>query len=248
MLRTLWFYTAFLGLTPLYCLAMLIFAPWNPAGKIAQAISTGWCRLPLRFAGLQIEADLSALENLPENTPLIFMANHQSQFDIPIIMSALSDYYPAFMAKKSLFNIPLLGWSFAAGGHIPVDRSNRRKAMQSLEYAVKTAQKGRSILIYPEGTRQKSTEKLGKFKTGGMIIALKSGLPVVPVVLEGTGNILPKGSIALNNHHKVQLKALPPVATAEYSLKDRNAFCDTIYTQMNTTYQEMRACRTNTTS
>lgn len=238
MLRTILFYTVFLGLTPLYCTVFLLLAPF----KLERHIAAAWCRLALWSAGVKMNVDLS---NVPKEGPLVFVANHQSQFDIPIVTLALAAYYPAFMAKKSLFKLPLLGWCFTAGGHIPVDRKNKRSAMKSLDDAVDVAKNGRSILIYPEGTRQLQTDTLGEFKTGGIIIALKTGLPVVPMVLEGSGEILPKGNILLKPRHEIRLRSLPPIETKDISLKERNQFRDDLWNTMNDAYQEMRECRQN---
>lgn len=181
MIRTIWFYLSFITATLILCIATLLPGFLAPGGKICGAFATLWSRCAVLLSGIRIEADLSAI---PTEGPVVFMVNHQSQFDIPITTLLLNKYYPAFVAKKSLFNIPIIGWAFRVGGHIPVERENSRKAMKSIEKAASIAKGGRSILIYPEGTRQLDTSKLGNFKTGGIILALKTELPIVPIVME----------------------------------------------------------------
>ncbi|UZP67314.1 1-acyl-sn-glycerol-3-phosphate acyltransferase [Desulfovibrio mangrovi] len=245
MIRTLWFYLSFLTATFVISVATLAVGVFAPAGKACAFLAALWSRSAVVLSGIRLESDLAAL---PENGPVVFMVNHQSQFDIPISTLLLRDFYPAFIAKKSLFRIPFVGWAFSMGKHIPIDRKNSRSAMKSMDNAAEIAKAGRSILIFPEGTRQLDTSHLGDFKSGGIILALKTGLPVVPVVMDGTGEILPKGHITLKRRHVVRVKALPPIDLSGYTLKDRNRFLEDLHTIMNNAYLEMRACRTSKNS
>ncbi|GFM36654.1 lysophospholipid acyltransferase family protein [Desulfovibrio psychrotolerans] len=247
MIRTLWFYLSFLTATFLLSLATLAVGAFAPAGPLCARIAALWSRSAIVLSGIRLEADIAAVPP-PGKGPVVFMVNHQSQFDIPIATLLLRERYPAFVAKKSLFDIPFVGWAFRLGKHIPIDRKNSRKAMKSMENAAATAKAGRSIVIFPEGTRQKDTSQLGEFKTGGIILALKAGLPVVPVVLEGTGDILPKGHVTLKRRHTVRVRALPPIDSSSYDIKERNRFRDELHALMNTAYMEMRECRTSQTS
>lgn len=247
MFRTIWFYLSFLTATLVISLATLAVGIIAPAGKACAFLATLWSRCAVVFSGIRLEADLAAVPPASQG-PVVFMVNHQSQFDIPITTLLLREHYPAFIAKKSLFNIPLVGWAFRVGKHIPIDRKNSRSAMKSMDNAAEVARAGRSIVIFPEGTRQLDTSTLGEFKSGGIILALKTGLPVIPVVMDGTGEILPKGHITLKRRQRVQVQALPPVDLSGYTLKDRNRFLADLHALMNTAYQEMRACRTNQTS
>ncbi len=190
----------------------------------------------LRLAGIKVQVDLSALD--PKGH-YVFMCNHQSLFDIPILFDALWDYHMRFVAKESLFRIPIYGKALGNAGHISLNRENRRAAMKSLDAAVESAKSGISPLIFPEGTRNPSQDKLLDFKVGGMVLALKCGLPVAPLVMEGTGKLLPKKSLFFNPDQPVRLKALPPVDTSKYTLKDREQFKDDMYAMMNTAYQEL---------
>jgi 1-acyl-sn-glycerol-3-phosphate acyltransferase len=190
----------------------------------------------LRLAGIQVDIDLSALD---PRGHYVFLCNHQSLFDIPILFHALWDYHMRFVAKESLFRIPIYGKALGNAGHISLKRENRRAAMKSLDAAVDSIKAGISPLIFPEGTRNPDRTKLLDFKVGGMVLALKCGLPVAPLVMEGTGKLLPKNSLFFNPDQPVRLRALPPVDTSAYTLKDRERFKDEMYTLMNNAYQKM---------
>jgi 1-acyl-sn-glycerol-3-phosphate acyltransferase len=190
----------------------------------------------LRMAGIKVEADLSALD--PKGH-YVFMCNHQSLFDIPILFDVLWNYHMRFVAKESLFRIPIYGKALGNAGHISINRENRRAAMKSLDEAVAAARWGIAPLIFPEGTRNPDLGKLMDFKVGGMVLALKCGLPVAPLVMEGTGKLLPKGKRFFNPDQLVRLRALPPVDPAAYTIKDRETFKDDMYALMNAAYQEL---------
>jgi 1-acyl-sn-glycerol-3-phosphate acyltransferase len=129
-------------------------------------------------------------ELVPRDTPVVFMSNHESWLDIPALLATIP-VQVRFLAKKSLFSWPFFGWAIASMGFIPVDRKNRRDAVKSFEDAAARIRAGRSVLIFPEETR--STDgKLLPFQRGGFLIALKAGIPIVPVGLEGPRRCLPK--------------------------------------------------------
>jgi 1-acyl-sn-glycerol-3-phosphate acyltransferase len=129
-------------------------------------------------------------EHVPRDTPVVFMSNHESWLDIPALLAAIP-VQVRFLAKKSLFSWPFFGWAIAAMGFIPVDRKNRREAVKSFEDAAARIRAGRSVLIFPEETRSTDGNLL-PFQRGGFLIALKAGIPIVPVGLEGPRRCLPK--------------------------------------------------------
>ena len=114
----------------------------------------------------------------------VIMANHQSLFDIPALLAAIPGQ-SRFIAKRSLFRIPIFGWAMAAGGFIPVDRKDRSTAKDSFGSAIDRLSRGASIVLFPEELRSLGGKVL-PFRRGGFLMALKSGLPVVPVGIHGT--------------------------------------------------------------
>jgi len=147
-----------------------------------------WARIILWACGVRLRVE--GAEKVPQDTPVVFMANHESWLDIPALLVAIPGQV-RFLAKKSLFAVPFLGWAMRAMGFIPVDRENRREAIRSFEEAAQRIRAGRSVLVFPEETRTLTGELL-PFQRGGFLIALKAQLPIVPVGLQGPRKILPK--------------------------------------------------------
>ncbi len=193
-----------------------------------------WGRLLLACGGIRIEADLSALT---PGATYVFFANHQSHLDIPALFAVLSGYNFRFLAKDSLFRIPVFGPAMARVGHVAIERENRRKAMESIARAVDLVASGVGLLIFPEGTRSTDFSTLAEFKTGGVIVALKCGCPVAPLIVTGSGHILPKGAGRLGPG-TIRVTALPPVAVSGYTVKDRDAFKTHMETLMRNAYLE----------
>ena len=227
-------------------LASLVFSSlcWLAAGlgrggRLAHRLECLWGKTLAWLAGVKIEADLSALD--PEAT-YAFMANHQSHMDIPILFATLAAHNFRFLAKDSLFTIPLFGPAMRRVGHVAIDRSNRRKAMAAIDEAVGLVSRGVGLLIFPEGTRSMDYSRLQEFKTGGMIVTLKCKAKVAPIILSGSGAVLPKHG-RRPTPGVVRLRALPPFdPAATYSLKEREAFKNDLWALMNGAYQEMRPC------
>ena len=208
------------------------------AKRLAHKAECLWGTSLVRCAGVRLEADLDALD--PDGT-YVFMANHQSNMDIPILFAALRRYDFRFLAKENLFAIPFFGAAMRRVGHVAIDRQNSRKAMASINAAAGLLGRGMGLLIFPEGTRSMDFSTLQEFKTGGVIVALKSGAKVAPLVLVGSGDVLPKHA-RTPKPGRVRLRALPPLDPSTVSsLKDREAFKNDLWAQMERAYQEMRS-------
>jgi 1-acyl-sn-glycerol-3-phosphate acyltransferase len=137
---------------------------------------------------------VKGLDKLKRDARYVFFANHQSALDIPILFSGLSRQL-CFIAKKELFLIPFFGWGMAAVGHVRIDRSNARKARDSLSRGVEHLKRHNlSLMLFPEGTRSVDGT-LGKFKQGSFALALNAGVAVVPVVIKKANERLPKKSL-----------------------------------------------------
>ncbi|SKA74981.1 1-acyl-sn-glycerol-3-phosphate acyltransferase [Paucidesulfovibrio gracilis DSM 16080] len=236
-MRKFLFYLLFFPITVYYSCAMGLMGFTKNRGRWGEKFGYAWTSKLAWLTGVRYEVDLSALE---PGGHYVFMLNHQSQLDIMLGYWLLRDYHVRFLAKQSLWNVPVFGWAMWGAQHIPIDRSNRRAAMKSVENAVKVVKKGVSPIVFPEGTRAEDRSQLQSFKTGGIILALKTGLPVAPVVIHGMGEVLPKGAWKLNTKPVVRVKALPPIDTSAYTLKDRDKFRDDLYQKMNRAYLELR--------
>ncbi|MBC8213234.1 MAG: 1-acyl-sn-glycerol-3-phosphate acyltransferase [Candidatus Marinimicrobia bacterium] len=177
-----------------------------------------WGRWVLWSTG--INYTITGLQNLEPNQQYIFVSNHESALDIPLCVAGLP-YNNVFLAKKELFKIPIFGWAMHAAGMVRVNRQNREKAKKSIDRALKQISKTDiSIMIYPEGTRTRTGDLL-PFKKGSFLLAVKSGLPVVPITVKGMFTILSKHSFRLSPG-KVELIIDKPITTSELSEDDRD--------------------------
>jgi 1-acyl-sn-glycerol-3-phosphate acyltransferase len=155
----------------------------------------------------RVNVTVSGSELLPDG-PVIFMSNHQSNFDILSLLAAMPRRF-YWIAKKELFEIPLFGHTMRRGGYIPLDRSDGRKALQSLDEAAATIRQGKSVVLFPEGTRT-TDGKLLPFKRGGFVLARKADVPVMPVTINGSGQINPANQIRLYSGD-ISITIHPPV-------------------------------------
>ena len=129
-------------------------------------------------------------------TPVIFMGNHQGYFDILALFIAIPQRF-SWIAKEELFRIPIFGHSMSRAGYVPLDRGDGRRALKSMDAAAAIIRGGRSVVIFPEGTRTRDG-KLLPFKKGAFLLAAKAGVPIVPVTINGSFEITSKNPVHLN--------------------------------------------------
>jgi len=218
MLRLIFFIPVLVISTTISAILALLVGLFNPYGRYATAVFRGWARSLLLTAGIKLE--ISGLENIEPEKSYILIANHQSQMDIPVLTCVLP--VPLrIIAKKELFKIPFLGWGMKGVGMLSIDRSNRKKSIDTLKEAeeiIKTHVL--SILAFPEGTRS-DDGKIHPFKKGPFILAINTGLPLLPVSVSGTRKITPKGKISIHSG-RVKVIIHPPVSTDNLTLGDRH--------------------------
>lgn len=206
MLRTFFFYLIFY---PWTLIALIIAIGLSVLSQnIVHTCGILWGRSCLWLAGLKLK--VKGAENLIVDGPAIYVSNHQSNFDIPLLYAGLPIQF-RWMAKQELFKIPLFGTAMKRGGYISINRSNRKEAMRSLTAAARRIQDGVSVIIFPEGTRS-ADGTLQPFKKGALLLAAKAGVPIVPMAIKGTHRVQPKGSLRINAT-PVELTILPPIVT-----------------------------------
>lgn len=196
----------------------LFFVPFSKASHKPFLLAAHlWARLLAAFSGVRVK--VSGLENIPRDKAAIFAANHQGAADILLALAYLPVGF-RFAIKKELFEIPFFGWYIKKAGYFSIDRKMVLSAYRSVETIIEIIKGGESVLIFPEGTRTRSG-KLGRFKRGSLLAALKSGAPIIPVAISGSYNILPPGSWLLNPHPvKMSLgKAIHIRSEADYESK-----------------------------
>ncbi|MCK5322516.1 MAG: 1-acyl-sn-glycerol-3-phosphate acyltransferase [Desulfobulbaceae bacterium] len=167
-----------------------------------------WGRTVSRACGVSVKVEGS--ERLDRTKPYIFAANHQSQFDIFALQGYLGIDF-RWLAKKELFNIPVFGSAMRTAGYIPINRGRGREVLKSLTEAAERIAEGTSVIIFPEGTRSPDG-RLQEFKPGAMVLAIKSGVPIVPVAITGTHHIMPKGTL-LARPGDVMIRVGEPIET-----------------------------------
>ena len=168
----------------------MFFRSGNPSHWLARL----WSWLILTTCGVKVS--LSGLENLERNRNYIFAANHQSIYDIPILFTWLPFSF-RILYKEALNRVPFMGWHLFFCGHISVDRSNPVRARESLERAAKRIRQGISVMIFPEGTRN-ANGSIDRFKQGSFLLAIKSGVPVVPVTISESWRIMKRGEVTVH--------------------------------------------------
>jgi 1-acyl-sn-glycerol-3-phosphate acyltransferase len=196
------------------------------AGGLYDRIPRLWSRAILWAAGARVT--LEGTEHLRGGGPFIFTCNHVSLFDIPALVGSLPRHY--FVAKAELFKIPVFGPGIRAVGTIPIQRENQKAAFGSYDEAARRIRAGSSVVVFPEGTRGKAYP-VRPFKKGPFVLAVKAGVPIVPCVVHGTIEILPKKALLIRPGH-ITVRLLEPVPTAGLDYDDRNALAQTVHDRM----------------
>lgn len=193
-LRAAAVWSAVLLLTVAFGLPAIFAAFVPPRGDWFLRFARGWARSLLRVAGIRVT--VRHPERFARGQGFVVAANHESLCDIIVLLACLP-YQVRFLAKRSVFRIPVLGWSIAAAGFVPVDRGDRTRGASTLDAARKRLSAGRSVVIFPEETRTRTGELL-PFKNGAALLALRSGMPLLPVGLAGTRRILPPDRLLMS--------------------------------------------------
>ncbi len=171
-----------------------------------------WGRLLLRLVGVRVTVE--GLERLDPGARCVIMANHESALDIPALLAALPAALELrFLAKKSLFGVPFLGWAMTSAGFVPVDRGDRSTAPAMLSRTLDEVRRGGSPLVFPEQTWT-TDGRLLPFARGGFLVALKTGLPILPLGLEGPRLVMPPGE-GVVRPRPVTVRVGEPILTAE---------------------------------
>ena len=182
MFRTTWAVIVAIAVTIPLAMTVMIIALLSSSSPWIDSVIRLWARLMLWGAGIRIRGD--GVERIDPARRYILIANHHSYFDIPCIFAAIPQPI-RFMAKKSLFSIPIFGWAIGRAGFIPIDRKNRRTAVKSFDLAVDRIRKGNTIVIFPEEGRSHEPA-MRPFQRGAFLLAIRSELPILPLAIDGT--------------------------------------------------------------
>jgi len=215
--------TGVLGLTVIIA---ALFRVKDKPGGIYDKVPRWWSSSVLWAAGIKVR--VHGLENAAGGEPHIFASNHVSWFDVPALARVLPRY--KFVAKAELFKVPIFGGGMRAAGMIEIQRDNRKAAFGSYEVAAERIKQGNSVVVFPEGTRGHAYP-LRPFKKGPFVLAIAAGVPIVPIIVHGTIEIMRKGSLWAHPG-TIDIHLLEPVSTTGVDYDHREALMQTVRTRM----------------
>lgn len=201
-----------------------------------------WASSLCRAAGVRIR--LHNAERIASDEARVYVGNHVSWFDVFAMASVIPSF--TFIAKAELEKIPFFGRAARAGGIIFIERTNRKSAFESYRAAAKQVEWGRSVVIFPEGTRGFDYE-LRPFKKGPFVFAIAAGVPIVPVIIYGARDVHPKGRLRIRSG-TVDIHFLEPIETKGYGYEERAALMEKTWTQMAARFRELYGVDTRHTA
>jgi 1-acyl-sn-glycerol-3-phosphate acyltransferase len=204
----IYFYTAACGTIS------LLGSVFDDQGRWQHACARAWSWLILKTSGIRVRVE--GLEHTHPGEPAIYCVNHQSAMDIPVLFVHLPVQF-RFVAKRSLFNMPFMGWHLRRSGHVPVDRDRPLEAMKSMKKVAHEIRDGKSVLLFPEGHRSRNGQLL-PFKAGSFYIAILAGVPIVPITINGTPYVLKPDTYHVRAG-QTEMIVHPAIATQGLNLK-----------------------------
>jgi len=223
MIRTLFITIWVVFITLVLGILVIVLSFFVRSGNPMHNIARLWGRSIL--AASRIKVTVTGMSNIDPASPYIYMPNHQSNFDIPVLLGHLRVQF-RWLAKMELFKIPIFGRAMRKAGYISIDRNNRESAFKSLAVAANQIKNGVSVLIFPEGTRSRDGN-IQSFKKGGFVVAIDAGVPIVPVVITGTRAIMPKGKFRVYKGH-VRMDIQKPIPTSRYTRETKAALMESV--------------------
>lgn len=197
-----------------YSILALVSIPIDRSGKTYHMCARHWSKFILWIYGIRVT--VKGLEHVGRHS-VIYATNHASWFDIPATVAGIPDDI-RIMLKRELTYVPIWGWALKYGPYIAVDRTSPKDALRGLEKAAEQIRSGASVLLFVEGTRTRDG-KLQPFKRGAFVLALKSGVPIVPVTINHSFRILPKGSLKIRPTD-IEIVIEPPIDTSGFEGKE----------------------------
>jgi 1-acyl-sn-glycerol-3-phosphate acyltransferase len=224
VIRTVWYVIVLLTSSLVHGVGAVV-AGWlrvrHRPGGVYDWATVGWSRWILWGAGTPVRT--TGLEHVPRGTPVVYAANHSSMFDIWALAAVLPGSV-RFVAKQDLRRVPVIGAAMVRAGHVLIDRSVKSRALEAYASAAAQIHRGVSAIVFPEGTRSRSGELL-PFKNAPFALAIVAQVPVIPVYVHRTCEILPAGAWRLRPQ-PIDVVVGPPIATAGLGPEDRQRVRD----------------------
>lgn len=217
MLRTAFLILVAVPVSAVVALLVALIGLFRSNSRLIDWLIRIWARTVLAAAGVEVLVEGAA--KLDPSRRYVLVANHASILDIPVLFVAIPQPL-RFFAKRSLFQIPVFGWGLRASGFIPIDRKKRSRNVASFDLATTRIAKGNSIVIFPEEGRSREPQ-MRPFKRGAFLLALKSQLPIVPVAIAGTWDVMPATRLSIHPG-KVVVRIGDPIETEDLSIKKKD--------------------------
>ncbi|NWG02371.1 MAG: 1-acyl-sn-glycerol-3-phosphate acyltransferase [Syntrophaceae bacterium] len=216
MIRTIFVWSCIVVATLILGLFAFTTYPFDRKGRVVHHYARLWGKVAL--LANRVKVKIKGMDRLNGKGPYIFMSNHQGSYDIFALLGHLP-YQFKWLAKKELFSIPFLGWTMAAAGYIRIDREGTRETVEAMNDAAQKIREGMSVVIFPEGSRSKDGS-IQPFKKGGFTLAIKAKVPIVPISISGSRDIMPKDKLTAAPG-EIRMLIDHPIETQHYSSKDR---------------------------
>jgi 1-acyl-sn-glycerol-3-phosphate acyltransferase len=236
---TIWCWTGCALSTAFWATVSILSSLISGTGRIQHYCMRRWSKDNLWLS--RAHAQIEGLENIDLRRPQIFVANHSGLHDI-LSLSAFLPIQFRWIAKKSLFGVPFMGWHMRRSGYIAIDRENPREAAKSIMEAAKEIQGGVNAIAFPEGTRSRTGE-LGKFHSGAFALALRTGVPLVPVVLDGSYRVIVPKRLQVNPGVTIRIKIDRPIDLSSYTRVDKHRLMEEVYQIMSRNLEQLRLRR-----
>ena len=235
-MRTILVFLTLITMTPLFGLMVIVaalFGVKDREGSIYDNAPRWWASCLVWAAGIRVR--LHNEERMRFGAPRIFISNHVSWFDVLTLAAVLPRY--KFVGKAELFRIPVFGRAARAAGMIAIERENRKSAFESYRMAAERIRAGASVVVFPEGTRGR-TYSLRPFKKGPFVLAVAAGVPMVPTIVHGTIEVMPRDSFRVRPGI-VDIHFLEPVPTEGLTYDDRNRLSRAAWERMADAMHEL---------
>lgn len=224
MIRTVFVWFCIVVASAILGSLCIICYPLNPSGRLNHHFARLWGNIALWANRVKVRVE--GLQHVPGQGPYVFMSNHQGSYDIFALLGHLPFQFK-WLAKKEIFSIPILGWAMKATGYIFIDRQGTRETVKAMKNAAEKIHEGMSVLIFPEGSRSPDGS-IQPFKKGGFTLAIKSKVPIIPVAITGSREIIQKGKLSVYPG-SISIRIDRPVETKGSTMKDREALMDQLH-------------------
>ncbi len=238
-LFTIWCWTGCALSTILWATVSILGSLVSGSGRLQHFCMRRWSKDNLWLSRARVE--IEGLDNIARVCPQILVANHSGLHDILSLAAHLPIQF-RWIAKKSLFRVPFMGWHMRRSGYIAIDRENPRDAAKSIMDAAGVIRNGVNAIAFPEGTRSR-TGSLGDFHSGAFSLALRTGVPLVPITLDGSYRVIAPKTLQVNPGTVIRIKVDRPIDLSSYLRGEKRKLMEEVFQMMSHSLEELRSRR-----